>query len=173
MQPFCNFIHWIHSLKNKIVAVPSPESGGSLKVSTIIFKTITMLIISTSKLRIRLCILWLSILDHGSSKEKKKTSFAHVWNTSEWRSLSETSSYSPRGFSKNGPSLCQIRVAVYLNVVTAYRLLLWTACFKYRVQSSLQRITIISIHTGNKTFGKEIFTEDENKRRNITSLVII
>lgn len=64
---------------------------------------------------------------------------------------SEILSYNPRGCSSKGTSLCQIWTAVCLNVVTACRLWLSTACLKWGFQSSLQRINIICIlHTWNK-----------------------
>lgn len=65
---FAEYVHW----KAKLRQCPAQILAALLKVTTIIFKRITMFIISASKLRIRLCLLWLNILDRGSSKEKKR-----------------------------------------------------------------------------------------------------
>lgn len=138
VMSFIEYIHW----KSKFWQSPAQILAALLKVSTIIFKTITILIIRTTKLKIFQCSV-----SQTMPPQRKKGLFALVSGGAK----SETSSYSPRGFRINATSHCQIRVAVHLNVVIACRLLLRTARFKYKFQSSLQRITIICVlHTGNK-----------------------
>lgn len=62
VMSFIEYIHW---------KSPAQILAAFLKVSTIIFKTITIFIVSTTKLRTRLALSVLRISDHDSSKQKR------------------------------------------------------------------------------------------------------
>lgn len=62
VMSFIEYIHW---------KSPAQILAALLKVSTIIFKTITIFIVSTTKLRTRLAFSLLSISDHAFSKKKR------------------------------------------------------------------------------------------------------
>lgn len=150
MQPFCNVIHWIHSLKRQILAAPCPDSDCPLKGQYNYFlKQSKYLLLPPPSWEPD----WLihSIPQTMSPQRKKRWALHMPERLVRVGAKSEAVSYSPRGFGYNTVSLRQIRVAVLWNAATACRLLLWRACFKYRFQSLLQRIIIICIlHTGNK-----------------------
>lgn len=81
VMSFIEYIHW---------KSPAQILVAFLNVSTIIFKTITIFLVSTTKLRTRLALSLLSTSDHTFSKEKNRI-FAHSWKAGDWGSQAEWS----------------------------------------------------------------------------------